>query len=99
MKRKKLTDEGVEKLASLAALQITSGEVEKYAGQLDETLAFMDNLSKLQTDRIEPTNHATELTDVFFEDGVENKRGLTREQALQNTKNKKRGMFVVKRII
>ena len=99
MKKGHLTAKNIEKLARLSSLQVPSSELQKYEKQLDETLSFVENLDELKTDEVKPTNHVTELENVGFDDGEGDKRGLSKEQALANGKNKKDGMFVVKRLI
>ncbi len=99
MAKGKLSKKNILHLAKLSSLQVSEKEVEKYEGQFGETLKFMGNLNELKTENVESTNHVTQLKDVFFEDGMENKRGLSKEEVMKNSKSKKDGMFVVKRLI
>ncbi len=99
MNKKILTKKDILHLAKLSKLQLTDEEIEKYWKQLEETVEYVDNLNQLNTDKVEPTAQTTNLTNVFFEDGEENKRKLNQEEAMKNAKNKKDGYFVVKRIL
>ncbi len=100
MKHKKfLSEKEIIHLAKLSCLKLTGQEIKKYQKQLEETVEYIDNLNELKTDGIEPTYQTTGLTNVFFDDGEKNLAGLTQEEALLNSKNKKNGYFVVKRII
>lgn len=94
-----LTKENILHLAKLSKLQLTDEEIEKYWKQLEETVEYVDNLNELDTTKAESTSQTTNLTNVTFEDGTENKQALSQEQALSNTKNKKDGYFIVKRIM
>jgi len=99
MKKIKLTKSEILHLAKLAKLNLTDQEIEKYGEQLSETIDYVKNLDKLNTDNISPTNSVVDLKNVTFEDGAENETGLTTKEALQNAKKTKEGAFVVDRII
>lgn len=99
IKKKILTKDDILHLAKLSKLQLSDEEIEKYWKQLEETVEYVNNLNELNTSKVEPTSQTTNLTNVTYEDGLENKQGLTQEEALQNAKNKKDGYFVVKRIL
>lgn len=98
-KKNTLTKEEIIHLAKLANLHLTEEEIKKYQQQLGETLDYIKNLEELSTEKVEPTSQVTDLENVFFEDGVDNLRGLSQEEVLKNTKNKKNSLFVVKRIL
>ncbi len=99
MEKKRLTKSEILHLAKLTNLKLTDTEIEKYCQQLEETVEYVENLNELNTNSVEPTSQTTNLTDVFFEDGGNNKRGLKQDEAIDNAKNKKEGYFVVKRIM
>ena len=50
--------------------------------QLDQILQYMDLLSEVDTEGVEPMAHALDVSDVFREDAV--RPSLDREQALAN---------------
>ncbi len=99
MKKAELTREEVLRLAELANLKLNEQELEKLKKQLSETLDYIDNLNSIDTSKISPTDNVTGLNDVFFEDGEENKRGLSAQEALKNTKRKKDNYFEVNKIL
>jgi aspartyl-tRNA(Asn)/glutamyl-tRNA(Gln) amidotransferase subunit C len=76
-------------LAKLANLQLSDAEVDKYLNQLEQTLEYVENLKELDTKDVMPTSHATQVENVYFEDGTKNERALHYE-------NKK---YKVKRIL
>ena len=99
MTKKDLTKEDILHLAKLANLTVSADKVEKYKDQFGETLSYIENLQELDTKDVEPTNHTTNLKDIFFEDGTENTRKFSAEEALKNAKKTKDGYFVVPRIM
>jgi aspartyl-tRNA(Asn)/glutamyl-tRNA(Gln) amidotransferase subunit C len=50
----KISREDVLKVATLANLELTDAEVEKYRGQLDDILNYIDKLNELDTSNVEP---------------------------------------------
>lgn len=99
MAKKILTNDDILHLGKLANLTLSEEEVEKYKKQLGETLSYIENLQELDTSKVESTHHTTDLKDVFFEDGTQNTRQFSQEEALKNAKVKKNGYFVVPRIM
>lgn len=99
MKKNKLTKEDILHLAKLSKLQLTDKEIEKYLDQLEDTVEYVKNLDELNTEKITPTSQTTDLTNIGFNDGEKNVRSLSQEQATTNSKAKKSGYFVVKRIM
>lgn len=94
-----LTKKDILHIAKLANLQIKDENIEMYRTQLAETLTYVENLDELETTNVEPTSHSTKLTSIYFDDGRINARQLTQDEALQNARNTKKKMFVVKRIM
>jgi aspartyl-tRNA(Asn)/glutamyl-tRNA(Gln) amidotransferase subunit C len=77
-----LSREDVEKVSLLARLQLTPDELDRMTTQLGQILDYVDQLSELNTDDIEPMAHAIDLANVFAEDHPH--ASLDREQALAN---------------
>jgi aspartyl-tRNA(Asn)/glutamyl-tRNA(Gln) amidotransferase subunit C len=53
----RLSDADVRKIATLARLELTTEEVELFARQLGDILAYADALNRVDTAGIEPTSH------------------------------------------
>lgn len=98
-KKDDLTKSDILHIAKLANLSLSETEVEKYLGQLLETIKYVENLDELDTSNVQPTSHSTNVTNVYFEDGTKNERLFSQDEALKNGKNKNDGQFVVKRIM
>lgn len=92
----KITQEEVRHVAKLAKLTLTDQEVGKFQQQLSDVLEYVEVLSRVDTDGIEPTSQVTGIQNGVRED----KPGpsLTQDEALSGTKNQERGMFKVKAI-
>jgi aspartyl-tRNA(Asn)/glutamyl-tRNA(Gln) amidotransferase subunit C len=59
-----LDREQVHKVAVLARLQLTQAEEEKYAVQMSSILDYFEQLSELDTDGVEPTTRAIDLSNI-----------------------------------
>ena len=66
----------------LARLRLSEDELRCMTDDLCAILAYIDLLSELNTDAVEPMAHAMDLAGVFREDVVQ--PGLSRESALAN---------------
>lgn len=77
-----ITKDQVRKVALLARLELPEEQLDVMTGQLAEIVTYIDQLSELDTDHIEPMAHAMDLANVFAEDNVE--PSLDRNQALAN---------------
>ena len=93
----KITHEEVRYVADLARLDLGESAVEKFAGQIDEILAYIDKLNEVDTEGVDPTSHAIFLTNAFRED--EPAAHLQRDRALANAPEQEDGCFVVPKII
>jgi len=94
-----LSKEEVLHLAKLAGLTLTEEEIKKNAVQLAETIDYVQNLNELNTTDVAPTNSVVDLSNVTFEDGARNSRGLTQEEATANGKNIQAHAFAVERLM
>ena len=93
----KISKEEVEHVAVLARLTFSEKELERFADQLNNILAYMDQLGKLETSAEEPTFHAVTQKNVFREDAVRPSWDVT--LALSNGPDADRGFFRVPKII
>lgn len=92
----KLTKDQVKKVAKLANLTLTEGEIDKFDEQLSETLKFIENLDEVKTVNIEPMHSVTGLSNIMREDEVE--PSLSQADALKNAHTKENNFFKVKAI-
>ena len=77
-----LTKEEVRHVAELAKLQLSEAELEEYAGQLGQILAYAQQIRSVDTGAVPPTPHILSLTNVLADDKAQ--ASLSREQAVVN---------------
>jgi len=87
---KKLTKEEVIQTAKLAAIPLQSNEVEKFQSQLSETVNYIEILSELNTEGVQPCYQVTGLKNIFREDKTE--KSLDTSEVFSAKKSFK-GMF------
>ena len=86
----------VVKVAALARLALTEGEVERFAGQLSAILEAVSKLNTVDTSGIGPTASILDLQDVLRED--EPVPGLAKEDALRNAPDREGDYFRVQAV-
>ena len=89
--------ETVKYTAHLARIELQPNELEKLSRQLHDILGFIDKLSRLNTEEVEPTSHILPISNVLREDKAHT--CLTAEKALENAPSKKGNFFSVPKII
>ncbi|MBX7151174.1 Asp-tRNA(Asn)/Glu-tRNA(Gln) amidotransferase subunit GatC [bacterium] len=92
-----VTINDVKKIASLAYLEFTSEETERYCGQLNQILQYVEKLNQLDTSNVEITYHPITYPDVFREDEVQ--PCLPVDQALRNAPDKNWQYIVVPKVV
>jgi len=87
----KLDKELIEKVASVARLNLTDAEIKKLLPELKDILNAFSKIDKVNTDKVKPSFQPVELKNALRKD----KKGkcLTQEEALSNTEHKKDGYF------
>ena len=78
----KVTKEDMENVAVLSRLSSPEDKEAQYTQQLNDFLEYVDNLSTVDTEGIQPIAHVLPVSNVFREDVV--KESLSREAALSN---------------
>lgn len=95
----KLTIEEVKHVAKLAKLELTDSEIKKFDDQLSSIVDFVGELSKVDTDGIEPTSQTTGLENVFRVDELKPSEIHNAHEATSGTDNTKNNYFVVPAVI
>jgi aspartyl-tRNA(Asn)/glutamyl-tRNA(Gln) amidotransferase subunit C len=93
----KITKQEVLHVADLARLEIDESAVERFASQVGDILAYVDQLKQVDTAGVRPTSHALALTNAFRDD-VET-RHLPRENSLANAPQQEDGNFLVPKVV
>jgi len=87
----------VSHIAKLANLPLSKKEKEKFEKQLEETLSYINQLSKIDTKDVEPTSQVTGLENITREDEII--PPLSQEDVLKNSKSVHDGFFKVRAIL
>ena len=94
-----ITRKDVEYVARLARLELSAEEKDKFAGQLESILSYIDKLNTLDTKNIQPTSHAISLNNVWREDELAQCPESAREMILNNAPEREDDFFKVKKVI
>ncbi len=87
----------IEDVARLARLQFNEAEKARIGAQLGAILNYIDKLSKLPTEGVEPTSHAMPIVSVMRDDEL--RPCLSQEDALANAPDRVGEFFRVPRIL
>ncbi len=93
----KITSEEVDYVAVLGRLTLEPEEKIKYQSQLDDILKYMEMLSEVDTDDVEPMAGPVELYTPLREDEV--KPSLQVDEALANAPEREGSSFKVPKVI
>jgi aspartyl-tRNA(Asn)/glutamyl-tRNA(Gln) amidotransferase subunit C len=94
-----LTTSDVAHVAKLANLPLTPEELEKFKDQLSPVISYIDELSEVDTDGVEPTSQTTGLENVMREDEIQTTRILNQDDALSGSDKTHNGYFVVPMVL
>lgn len=84
-------------VAHLARLDISSNEMDRLSGQIDDILSYVNKLKEADTEGVDPTAQSVELVNRLREDVVGETLGS--EKAVENSHDKYDGMFVVPKVV
>ena len=93
----KITTDEVKYVANLARLNVSEAEADKLAAEMGDIIAFADQLSEIDTQGIEPTNHAIRVENVLRADTV--MPSYERDELIANAPEKRAGCFMVPRVV
>lgn len=93
----KIDRQTVEHIAELAKLELTDEEIDLYAGQLSDILAYAERLQAINTDDIPPMASVLPLRNVLRPDAIQ--PSLPRDKALANTADAADGQFRVEAVL
>ena len=84
-------------VANLARVDLSEDEQARFQAQLQHIVEYVQKMSQLDLDHVEPTSHAVDLKNVFREDA--RAPGLDHETAMDNAPSTVQGLFRVPQII
>ena len=92
-----ISREQVEKVSLLGRLLLSEEELDKMTSQMGQILEYMDLLSEVDTEQVEPMAHALDVSNVFRDDRV--RPSLERDQALDNAPNRDHECYLVPAVL
>lgn len=93
----KITDEIVDHIAHLARLKFEGDKKDAIKKDMENIISFMDVLSELPTDNVEPLIFMNDEVNVLRED--EPKVTLTQDEALKNAPKKDSDYFRIPKVL
>ena len=93
----KITLEDVRKVAQLARLELPDEEIKVYTEQLEKILGYVEQLEKVDTEKVVPTTRAVEVINVLREDSLE--ESSIREELLSLAPSREGDFFKVPKIL
>ena len=87
----KVDKELIKNVGEVARLNLSSKEIDEFVIELKEVLENFSLIDKCDTSKVEPSFQPVELKNALREDKVV--KGLSQEEALSNSKDKKDGYF------
>jgi len=87
----------IQKVANLARLKITDEEATKYGPQLSNIINFVEQLSEVNTDDVEPLASPVDITLRLREDEITD--GGVQKEVLANAPEELEGFFVVPKVV
>ena len=92
-----ITANEVKHVASLAKLEFTDEELQKFTGQMDEIINMVEQLGEVDTTDVPVTSTVTEVVNVMREDVAV--KGTDRTLLMKNVPEEKDGLIKVPAII
>jgi len=87
----------VEKVSLLGRLLLSVDALDKLTDEMGQILGYMDLLSEVDTEQVEPMAHALDVSDVFRDDEV--RPSLPRDQALANSPHRDDECYLVPAVL
>jgi aspartyl-tRNA(Asn)/glutamyl-tRNA(Gln) amidotransferase subunit C len=93
----RISREEIARIAELARLSLTDTESDRLAGELDTILGYVETLSEVATEGVEPTAHVIPLPTPLREDRAA--EPMDPELAVANAPEREGSAFVVPKVI
>jgi len=89
--------ETVAKVARLSALEMSDAQMEKFVPQLNKIMGFIEQLSQVDTENVEPLANVVNIELALRADEVTD--GNCAEKVLANAPEETQGFFVVPKVV
>ena len=84
-------------VAELARIELTDEEKAVFQGQLEDIVKYVEKISSVDVEGVEPTMHGRAIVNAFREDVV--RPSLDREEALSNAPRRTENEFYLPKIV
>ncbi len=95
----KLSKKDIEHVAELARLDLSDEEKERYGNQLSDILTYVNQLSEVDTDGVEPSAQVTGLQNQYREDEISVWDDEERKNAIKQAPETEDNQIKVKRVL
>ena len=92
-----ITRTEVEKIALLSRLLLSGEELDRMTSQMGDILGYVDLLSELDTEKVQPMAHALDVANAFRDDVAQ--QSLEREAALVNAPHRDDECYLVPAVL
>lgn len=93
----KITDKLIREIAELAKLDFDKNSAEQMKADLEKIIGFIDKLSEVDTDEVEPLIYLSDEVNVLREDEI--KAVVSQVEALKNAPDKDSDYFKVPTVL
>ena len=93
----KITEELVDYISVLSRLKLADAERAAMAGELEKIVSYMDVLSEIDTEGVEPLSHVLDVSNVLRPDTVE--PSYDREALLKGAPKRDQATFLVPKAV
>lgn len=94
----KLTDQSILHLARLSRLSLDKSELDQFKDEFNKILTYIEQLSVVDIEGLEPTSQVTGLVNIMREDELID-YDETPKELLKNAPDQLDGQFKVKRVL
>ncbi len=95
----KISIKEVEHIASLARIELTEDEKEKFSKQLSDVLEYIEQLQEIDTSKFEPVAQVTGLVNVMRKDAAKTCDEGTRKGIISSFPEEKDGYIKVRQVM
>ncbi|MTI66814.1 MAG: Asp-tRNA(Asn)/Glu-tRNA(Gln) amidotransferase subunit GatC [Firmicutes bacterium] len=92
-----ISKEDVKHVARLARLDFDKEDIEDFTKKFASVVDYVEKLSEVDTEGVEPTYHVHPIKNVMREDKV--CKSLDRKESLRNAPDKENGYFKIPRVL
>lgn len=98
-KHKRVSSEEVERIATLAKINLTEQERKKFSKEISDILGYIEQLQEVDTESVSPVTQVAGMVNVFRKDAVKSCGEEETTTMIKNFPDRKNGFVKVKKIL